>query len=111
MNTPFNILRKIYIFTGYQRKCHRAGLFSTGFFLLSFVSLIKPKRVDRPYTPPLVRRFVKKHKNSHAKSQSNATSELNGTKHGFTSVECKLFVGFTFSEYGKLKDFNKRLLF
>ena len=53
------------------------------------------------YTPPLVRTFVEKHKNSHAKSQSNATSELNGAKHGFTLVECKFFVGFTFSEYGK----------
>ena len=46
----------------YQRKLTSPGwLFPTEFFLLSFVSLIKPKRGDRPYIftgmKPLKTRF------------------------------------------------------
>ena len=33
----------------YRRKRHRAGLFSTGFFVLGFVSLIKAKRGNMPH--------------------------------------------------------------
>ena len=33
----------------YRRKRHREGLFSTGFLVLSFVSLIKAKRGNMPY--------------------------------------------------------------
>ena len=63
---------------------------------------------NRVTSPPPRLRDIKTR--SPAKSQSNATSELKGPKHGSTVAEVQIFVGFTFSEYGKLTDSNKRLI-
>ena len=49
MNTPFNIPGKICISTGLPEKMSPGWFISHRVFLLSFVSLIKPKRGDRPY--------------------------------------------------------------
>ena len=43
--------------TGSWRKCHRVGLFSTVFFLLSCVSPIKAERGGRPYIFTAIKPF------------------------------------------------------